>query len=384
MPVVITGAFAGIAETGTLVMVSGPDHPVTLNLLPDTHIVVLREGDIVGGYEDVWARLRARYGKDAHAAHRQHHHRPVAHRRYRAGHGARRARPAAHAYRGGAGMSGGRRAPPPPRKGELRVVGTSVTREVELLLDRLAALSASARRGCCRSDRAPLVSDRNERNWRALIAKRFGERAKFVGIDLLDGPNVDLVLDICCHPRTLRARLGEEPFDLVLCCHVLEHRPHPGRAARNIERALRPGGCTYIATPWSQAFHAAPDDYWRFSVRGLMQLFGRLEIQSAFYSGGDVGLDVAYRVERDGKPELESRAGAVEQGLFQLVLDHEDNRDVLARQATERLAGVADLYADSVRQPGRPAGGVVFRLASHKRKERAFARSFRFACRNRD
>ena len=60
----ITGAFAGIAETGTLVMASGPDHPVTLNLLPDTHIVVLREADIVGGYEEVWTRLRQRYGKD--------------------------------------------------------------------------------------------------------------------------------------------------------------------------------------------------------------------------------------------------------------------------------------------------------------------------------
>jgi L-lactate dehydrogenase complex protein LldG len=60
----ITGAFAAIAETGTLVMASGPDHPVTLNLLPDTHIVVLREADIVGGYEDVWVRLRERYGKN--------------------------------------------------------------------------------------------------------------------------------------------------------------------------------------------------------------------------------------------------------------------------------------------------------------------------------
>jgi L-lactate dehydrogenase complex protein LldG len=60
----ITGAFAGIAETGTLVMASGPEHPVTLNLLPDTHIVVLQESDVVGGYEEVWARLRARYGKD--------------------------------------------------------------------------------------------------------------------------------------------------------------------------------------------------------------------------------------------------------------------------------------------------------------------------------
>ena len=61
----ITGAFAGIAETGTLVMTSGPEHPVSLNLLPDTHVVVLREADIVSGYEDVWARLRARYGKNA-------------------------------------------------------------------------------------------------------------------------------------------------------------------------------------------------------------------------------------------------------------------------------------------------------------------------------
>lgn len=60
----VTGAFAAIAETGTLVMASGPDHPVSLNLLPDTHVVVLRESDIVGGYEDVWERLRARYGKD--------------------------------------------------------------------------------------------------------------------------------------------------------------------------------------------------------------------------------------------------------------------------------------------------------------------------------
>jgi len=60
----ITGAFAGIAETGTLVMTSGPEHPVSLNLLPDTHVVVLREDDIVAGYEDVWVRLRERYGKD--------------------------------------------------------------------------------------------------------------------------------------------------------------------------------------------------------------------------------------------------------------------------------------------------------------------------------
>jgi len=52
-------AYAGIAETGTLVLRSGSDTPTTLNFLPDVHMVVVRAGDIEACYEDVWARLRA-------------------------------------------------------------------------------------------------------------------------------------------------------------------------------------------------------------------------------------------------------------------------------------------------------------------------------------
>lgn len=55
----VTPAFAAVAETGTLMLRSGPDHPTTLNFLPDTHVVVLRARQIVGPYEDAWARLRA-------------------------------------------------------------------------------------------------------------------------------------------------------------------------------------------------------------------------------------------------------------------------------------------------------------------------------------
>lgn len=54
----LTGAFAGIAETGTLMMRSGPEHPTTLNFLPDTHVVVVRKSQIVGSYEDAWERIR--------------------------------------------------------------------------------------------------------------------------------------------------------------------------------------------------------------------------------------------------------------------------------------------------------------------------------------
>lgn len=55
-------AFAGIAETGTLMLPSSPSRPVTLNLLADTAIVVLRASAIVGAYEEAWDKLRAEIG----------------------------------------------------------------------------------------------------------------------------------------------------------------------------------------------------------------------------------------------------------------------------------------------------------------------------------
>jgi L-lactate dehydrogenase complex protein LldG len=55
----VTPAFAAIAETGTLLLVSGPETPTTLNFLAETHVVILRAERIVGSYEDAWDRLRA-------------------------------------------------------------------------------------------------------------------------------------------------------------------------------------------------------------------------------------------------------------------------------------------------------------------------------------
>jgi L-lactate dehydrogenase complex protein LldG len=51
--------YAGVAETGTLVLPSSPERPTTLNLLSDTAIVVLRASRVVGAYEDAWDLLRA-------------------------------------------------------------------------------------------------------------------------------------------------------------------------------------------------------------------------------------------------------------------------------------------------------------------------------------
>ena len=59
----VTGAFAGIAETGERDDSSpGRRSPTTLNFLHEDHIVVLRESRIVPHPEDAWALLRAERG----------------------------------------------------------------------------------------------------------------------------------------------------------------------------------------------------------------------------------------------------------------------------------------------------------------------------------
>nr|VFJ65818.1 MAG: L-lactate dehydrogenase complex protein LldG [Candidatus Kentron sp. FW] len=57
----LTCAFSAIAETGTMVLVSGQQTPTTLNFLPEDHIVVLPEDRIVPHMEDVWEKIRATF-----------------------------------------------------------------------------------------------------------------------------------------------------------------------------------------------------------------------------------------------------------------------------------------------------------------------------------
>ena len=56
--VALQHGFAGIAETGTLMLPSGPTRPVLNNLLPDHAIVLLRAANIVASYEDAFDLLR--------------------------------------------------------------------------------------------------------------------------------------------------------------------------------------------------------------------------------------------------------------------------------------------------------------------------------------
>lgn len=59
----ITGAFCAVAETGTLMTVSGRDTPASVSLLPETHVAVVRASRIVRGMEEAWQLARSELGR---------------------------------------------------------------------------------------------------------------------------------------------------------------------------------------------------------------------------------------------------------------------------------------------------------------------------------
>lgn len=58
----ITGVFCAIAETGSLMLLSGNETAATTSLLPETHIAVVPASRVVAGMEEGFALLRAEHG----------------------------------------------------------------------------------------------------------------------------------------------------------------------------------------------------------------------------------------------------------------------------------------------------------------------------------
>jgi len=54
----VTGAFCALAETGTLMLVSGPGTPASVSLLPETHIAIVPVTRVVAHMEAGWDLAR--------------------------------------------------------------------------------------------------------------------------------------------------------------------------------------------------------------------------------------------------------------------------------------------------------------------------------------
>lgn len=92
---------------------------------------------------------------------------------------------------------------------------------------------------------------------------------EYVGIDILDGENTDLVGDA----HELSTFVEPESFDAVFALSTFEHLAMPWKAAVEINKVLKPGGRLFISSHQAFPLHDQPWDFWRFSDMAWHALF---------------------------------------------------------------------------------------------------------------
>lgn len=98
---------------------------------------------------------------------------------------------------------------------------------------------------------------------------RIPEQLNYVGVDVMAGPNVDVVADA----HELAGVLGEETFVAAFSTSVFEHLAMPWKVVLELNRVLVCGGLVYTATHQTFPLHDEPWDFWRYSQHTWPCLF---------------------------------------------------------------------------------------------------------------
>lgn len=95
------------------------------------------------------------------------------------------------------------------------------------------------------------------------------ESSSYVGFDIVDGPNVDVLGDL----HELSSYFPPESFDAAFSYAVFEHVAMPWKAVAELSVVLRTGALVLIAAPQTWPVHEVPWDYWRYSETAWDTLF---------------------------------------------------------------------------------------------------------------
>lgn len=95
------------------------------------------------------------------------------------------------------------------------------------------------------------------------------KQLKYVGLDILPGPNVDVVGDA----HELEKLFGRDRFVAAFSLSVFEHLAMPWKVALELNRVLAPGGIVFTSTHQTWPVHEEPWDFWRFSRYSWQTLF---------------------------------------------------------------------------------------------------------------
>jgi SAM-dependent methyltransferase len=113
----------------------------------------------------------------------------------------------------------------------------------------------------------------------------------YVNLDLVGVPGVDVVGDAEHLP------FPADLFARVECDAVLEHVRDPVRVMREIYRVTAPNGYVHLVTPFCHPFHEYPKDYRRFTIDGLKELAGPMQVVAAGWRTGPTATLLVFGIE---------------------------------------------------------------------------------------
>ena len=178
--------------------------------------------------------------------------------------------------------------------------------------------------------------------------------ATYVGIDISDGPGVDIVCDVVSQ---LPQRFDPGCFDIVLSTEAVEHIRDWRAAFTNMKRVCAPGGVIVITTRSPGfGYHAFPHDYWRYQPTDMALIFCDFDIEllESEQDREQPGVFVKAR-KPEGWIEIDltpiSLYSIVTDSRRQSVTDRDIARYKLGRQANHLIRPLIQLVPQKVKAP---------------------------------
>lgn len=100
--------------------------------------------------------------------------------------------------------------------------------------------------------------------------ERFPSSQAFLTSNL--NPGFDLELDMT------KLSLDDSSVDAFISVYAIEHIYDFESTINEVYRCLKPGGRYLVVSPFLYYYHAAPDDYYRFTMSALERLFAKYKI----------------------------------------------------------------------------------------------------------
>ena len=119
------------------------------------------------------------------------------------------------------------------------------------------------------------------------VLKEKINNAKYIGVDVQDGKNVDIVMDA----HELSKKFKKNTIDCIYSSSVFEHLYAPWLVAEEISKILKINGHVCIETHFTYQAHERPFKFYKCSDLGLQVLFNK----ALGFKVVDSGLDLPLR-----------------------------------------------------------------------------------------